>query len=149
VDDVNGPDYVFRFGKAVELVAGTDITVMATGGPVCHAVKAAALLKREGISAAVVNIHTIKPIDTAAIMKYAQATDRIVTVEDHNVLGGLGSTVAEIVCRDKPVPVEMVGIHDRFGESGELRELMEIHGLTANHIADAVKRVMKLKDSLD
>ena len=89
VKDVHGPDYTFEIGKAVELVSGKDVTVMATGGTVYHAVDAAEILKKDGISAGVVNIHTIKPIDGDAVRKYARSTGHIITVEDHNIIGGL------------------------------------------------------------
>jgi len=139
----------FQIGKARRISDGSDVGIVAAGFLLQEAIEAGSLLQKDGIRASIVDMHTVKPADVSAVADIARRTGAIVTVEDHNVLGGLGSTVAEIVCRDKPVPVEMVGIHDRFGESGELRELMEIHGLTANHIADAAKRVMKLKDSLD
>jgi transketolase len=90
-------------------------------------------------------MHTIKPPDEAAIIGIAEETGGLVTVEDHNILGGLGGTVSEILCRHYPVPVEMIGIHDRFGESGDLRALMELHQLTARHIAEAAKRVIDRK----
>ncbi len=91
-------------------------------------------------------MHTIKPADEEAIVKVANETGGLVTVEDHNVLGGLGGTISEIVCKHSPVPIEMVGIRDRFGESGDLRELMELYGLTARHIAAAAKRVIDRKN---
>ncbi|MCJ7457163.1 transketolase family protein [Candidatus Bathyarchaeota archaeon] len=142
-DDRDG----FQVGKARRVSDGPDVGIIAAGFLVPEAIEAEALLKKEGISASVVDMHTVKPADVRMIDEIAGVTGAIVTVEDHNILGGLGSTVAEIVCRDKPVPIEMVGIHDRFGESGDLRELMEIHGLTAHHIADAAKKVMKLKEN--
>jgi len=142
-NDTNG----FEIGKARQISDGSDAALVATGFLVSEAMEAEALLRKEGIRVSVVDMHTVKPADAQTIAKIARDTGAIVTVEDHNILGGLGSTVAEIVCRDKPVPIEMVGIHDRFGESGDLRELMEIHGLTAHHIADAAKRVIKLKEN--
>ncbi|HXZ98477.1 MAG TPA: transketolase C-terminal domain-containing protein, partial [Candidatus Acidoferrum sp.] len=144
-DDSDG----FQIGKARCLSDGPDVGIVAAGFLLQEAVEAGCLLQKEGIKASIINMHTIKPADASAVIDIARNTGAIVTVEDHNILGGLGSTVAEIACRDRPVPIEMVGIHDRFGESGELRDLMEIHGLTSHHIADAAKRVVKLKDKLD
>lgn len=137
----------FQIGKARRISDGSDVGIIAAGFLVPEAIEAEALLRKEGIGASVVEMHTVKPADVRTIIEIAGETGAIVTVEDHNILGGLGSTVAEIVCGEKPVPIEMVGIRDRFGESGDLRELMEIHGLTAHHIADAAKKVMKLKEN--
>jgi transketolase len=139
----------FQIGKARRVSDGSDVGIVAAGFLLQEAIEAGSLLQKEDIKASVVDMHTIKPADASTVIDIAKHTGAIVTVEDHNILGGLGSAVAEIACRDKPVPIEMIGIHDRFGESGELRELMEIHGLTAHHIADAAKRVMKLKDCAD
>jgi transketolase len=139
----------FQIGKARRVSDGSDVGIVAAGFLLREAIEAESLLQKEGIKPSIVDMHTIKPADASTVIDVARNTGAIVTVEDHNILGGLGSTVAEIACRDKPVPIEMIGIHDRFGQSGELRELMEIHGLTAHHIADAAKRVMKLKDSTD
>lgn len=136
----------FQIGKARRITDGSDVGIVAAGFLVAEAIEAEALLRREGVRASVVDMHTVKPADTQAIAQIARETSAIVTVEDHNILGGLGSAVAEIVCRESPVPVEMIGIRDRFGESGDLRELMEIHGLTARHIANAARRVIKLKE---
>jgi transketolase len=135
----------FQIGKLRHVSDGSDVGIIASGLLVAEAIEAEAILRREGINASVADMHTVKPADTQAIVAIAEKSGAIVTVEDHNILGGLGSTVAEIVCRENPVPVEMIGIRDRFGESGDLRELMEIHELTARHIADAARRVMKLK----
>jgi transketolase len=139
----------FQIGKARRVSDGSDVGIVAAGFLLQEAIEAGSLLQREGIKASIVDMHTIKPADASAVIDIARKTGAIVTVEDHNILGGLGSTVAEIACRGKPVPIEMVGIHDRFGESGELRELMEIHGLTSHHIVDAAKRAMKLKNGPD
>lgn len=139
----------FQIGKSRRISDGSDVAIVAAGFLLQEAMEAGSMLQKEGIRASIVDMHTVKPADTSTITKIAEEAGAIVTVEDHNVLGGLGSTVAEIACRTKPVPIEMIGIHDRFGESGDLRELMEIHGLTARHIADAAKRVMKLKDTPD
>lgn len=141
-DDENG----FQIGKARGLTDGSDVGIVASGFLVPEAIEAETILRREGIKASLIDMHTVKPADAQAIAKIARETGAIVTVEDHNILGGLGGTVAEIVCRYSPVPIEMIGIRDRFGESGDLRELMEIYGLTARHIADATKRAIKLKE---
>lgn len=138
----------FRIGKARRISDGPDVGIVTAGFLLQEVIEAESLLQKEGIKASIVEMHTVKPADAAAVTDIAGKTGAIVTVEDHNVMGGLGSTVAEIACRGKPVPIEMIGINDRFGESGDLRELMEIHGLTAHHIADAAKRVIKLKESL-
>jgi len=136
----------FQIGKARRVSDGSDVGIVASGFLVPEAIEAETILRREGVNATVLDMHTVKPADAQAIANVARETGAIVTVEDHNVLGGLGATVAEIVCRDSPVPVEMIGIRDRFGESGDLRELMEIYGMTAHHIADAAKRVIKVKE---
>jgi transketolase len=136
----------FEVGKARRLSEGSDVGIVAAGFLLPETIEAEAQLRREGVRASVVDMHTVKPADVQTIVKIARNTGAIVTVEDHNILGGLGGTVAEIVCREAPVPIQMIGIHDRFGESGDLRELMEIHGLTTRHIADAARHVMKLKN---
>jgi transketolase len=104
------------------------------------------MLRTEGVRASIIDMHTIKPADEENIVMVAEETGAIVTVEDHNILGGLGGTVTEILCKHNPIPVEMVGIRDRFGESGDLRELMVLHGLTARHIAAAAKRAIDRRD---
>ena len=142
VDDVNGADYTFQFGKAVELVSGNDITIMATGGTVCHAVRAAELLKREGISAAVVNIHTIKPIDSEAVLRYARNTGHIITVEDHNIIGGLGTAVAEVLASSGVGKLTRHGLMDVFGESGTYSELYRKYKLDAEGIAEVTKKTL-------
>jgi len=145
VDDVNAPGYVFRMGKAVELVSGRDITIMATGGTVHHAVKAAELLKKDGISAAVVNIHTIKPLDTEAVNDYARTTGHIVTVEDHNVIGGLGSAVAEVLASSGSGTLTRHGLNDTFGESGTYEDLYKKYQFDAAGIAGIVKKTLEKK----
>jgi len=132
----------FHLGKARGISDGADVGIVASGSLVSEAIQAEALLRSEGIRASLLDMHTIKPADEEAIVELARGTGGIVTVEDHNILGGLGGTITEIVCRHEPVPVEMIGIRDRFGESGDLRELMELHGLTARHIVAAARRVI-------
>jgi len=142
VKDVNPPDYRFEFGKAVELVPGSDITIMATGGTVFHAADAVELLRKDGIHAGLVNIHTIKPIDTVAVLKYAETTGLIVTVEDHNIIGGLGSTVAEVLAEAGTGRLVRHGIMDTFGESGSSADLYRKYRLDAKGIASVVREAL-------
>ena len=134
--------YKFEIGKGVELKSGKDLTIIASGLPVSESIKAAELLEAEGISARVVNIHTIKPIDEDIIVKAASETGRIFTVEEHSVIGGLGSAVAEVVAEKCPVKVKRIGIYDRFGESGPAKALLEKYGLTAEGIFKTIKENM-------
>jgi transketolase len=143
VKDVNTPGYVFQIGKAVELVPGSDITIMASGGPVFHAVDAASLLKKEGISAGVVNIHTIKPMDADAIVAFAGKTGHIVTVEDHNIIGGLGSAVAEVIAETGTGKLTRHGLRDVFGESGAPDALYRKYRLDAEGIAEVVREALR------
>ena len=142
VENVNGEDYTFRFGKAVELVCGDDITIMATGGTVHHAVKAAEILQSDGINAAVVNIHTIKPLDAEAVENYARNTGHIVTVEDHNIIGGLGSAVAEVIASAGVGKLTRHGLMDVFGESGTYIDLYKKYKLDSQGIASVVKKTL-------
>ena len=137
--------YKFEPGKAVTLAEGKDVSIFATGIMVDMALKARELLATEGISAAVVNVHTIKPIDREAVVKAAEATGAIVTAEEHNVLGGLGAAVAEVVCETKPVPVLRVGVEDSFGRSGTVPALLELYGLTPENIAAKAKVAVAMK----
>jgi len=139
-------DGEFHVGKARWIRDGSDVGIIASGSLVSEAIEAEALLRSEGVKASVIDMHTIKPADEEAVVKVANETEAIVTVEDHNILGGLGGAVSEIVCRHGPIPIEMIGIRDRFGESGDLRELMELYGLTARHIAAAAKRAIDRKN---
>lgn len=140
-----GDDYKFEIGKGVVLKEGTDVTLVGTGIMVSKAVEAAELLAAEGISAAVVNISTIKPIDAELIIAQAQKTGAIVTCEEHNIYGGLGSAVAEVLVENCPVPMARVGVEDKFGESGLPDELLEKYGLTAANIAEKAKAVIARK----
>ena len=144
VEDVNGADYKFELGKGVELKDGSDVTIIATGLMVQEALKAAEDLKSEGISARVINIHTIKPIDKDIIIKASKETGAIVTAEEHYIMGGLGSAVTEVVCESAPCAVKIIGT-DRFGKSGKPAELFEEYGLTAENIKKNVREVLKLK----
>jgi transketolase len=142
VDDVHPAGYRFECGKAVELVAGTDVTLIASGGTVCHAVKAADLLRTDGVSAEVVNMSTIKPIDREAIIRYAGITGHIVTIEDHNIIGGLGSAVAEVLAETGAGTLTRCGLPDVFGESGTYADLYRKYRLDAPGIRDAVKAAL-------
>ena len=140
----NDPDYKFELGKAVTLRKGKAATIIATGIMVDAALEAYNILAEEGIKVRVLNIHTIKPIDEEAIILAAEQTGLIVTAEEHSIIGGLGSAVAEVVCSNYPVPVMRVGIKDTFGESGKPEELLKAYGLTANEIVKALKKGLTL-----
>ena len=139
------PDYKFEIGKGVVLRDGCDVVLFATGYMVHLAVEAAEALQAEGISAAVVNIHTIKPIDTALITEMAKKCGAAVTAEEHTVVGGFGSAVCEVLSESCPVPVLRVGVEDKFGRSGKVPELLEIYGLTAAIIAEKARLAVSLK----
>ena len=145
-ETVYGREQEFILGKADILRSGSDVTVIACGLMVAEALKAAVLLEQQGISARIVNMHSIKPIDEEAILEAASATGAIVTAEDHTRIGGLGGAVAEVIARTCPVPLEQVAVDDRFGESGSQAELYEKYGLTAESIAKAAKRAMARRD---
>lgn len=138
-------NYKFEIGKGVYLNKGTDVTIIATGLLVERAIAAVELLKNEGISAALINMATIKPIDKDIILDAAKTTGCIVTAEEHNIIGGLGSAVAEVVAENYPVPVMRVGVEDTFGKSGPALELLEIFGLNAQNIAEKAKKAIALK----
>ena len=137
--------YKFELGKGICLKEGTDVTIVATGLMVDMANNAAKALEAEGINARVINIHTIKPLDKDIILKAAKETGAIVVAEEHNILGGLGSAVAETVCEACPVPVLRVGTNDVFGRSGKVPPLLELYGLTAENIAEKAKLAITLK----
>jgi transketolase len=140
-------NYRFEIGKAVVVRDGTDVALMATGIMVGEALKAADMLQSQGISAAVINISTIKPIDVETISKIAQKTKAVVTCEEHNIYGGLGSAVAEVLVENCPIPMERVGVKDVFGRSGKPNELMKKYGLTAEDIFEAAKKVIARKNN--
>ncbi|MBQ1219897.1 MAG: transketolase family protein [Peptococcaceae bacterium] len=140
-----GDDYKFEIGKGVVLKEGTDVTLIGTGIMVSKAMEAAELLASEGISAAVVNISTIKPLDAELIIAQAQKTGAVVTCEEHTICGGLGSAVAEVLVENCPVPMARVGVEDKFGESGLPDELLEKYGLSASNIAAKAKAVIAKK----
>ena len=137
--------YKFELGKGVCLKDGSDVTIVATGLMVGMAVDAAKALEEKGISARVINIHTIKPLDKEIILKAAAETGAIVTAEEHNIIGGLGSAVAEAVCEGCPVPVVRVGVNDSFGHSGKVPPLLQMYGLTAENIAANAQKAIALK----
>lgn len=145
-DDITDPDLPFTPGKASMLRKGYDVTLIACGIMVSRALQAADLLKGCGVSARVINMSSIKPIDEAAIVKAAQDTGAIVTAEEHSVKGGLGSAVAEVVVKRCPVPMAMVGVGDSFGESGKADDLLKKYGLTASCIAEEALALYKRKD---
>jgi len=135
----------FRLGKAATMRQGRDATIMATGIMVDKGLEAADILAKQDIDCRVINIHTLKPLDEAAIVKAASETGAIVVAEEHLTQGGLGSRVAQIVTAQKPVPTEFVNLDDKYAMSGKADELLERYGLTARHIADSVKSAIKRK----
>ncbi len=139
------PDYKFEIGKGVTYKEGKDVTIVATGFMVHLAAEAAELLAAEGIDAGVINIHTIKPLDTELLVNAAKKTGAIVTAEEHSVVGGLGAAVCEALSESCPVPVMRVGVQDKFGKSGQVPELLEEYGLTAKNIAAKAKAAIALK----
>ena len=140
VDSFNDPDtYKFEWGKGITLEEGNDITVIATGLCVLESLKAVKELKAEGKSVRLINIHTIKPIDREIIIKAAKETGKIITVEEHNVIGGLADAVCEVTSAECPVPVRRIGVYDRFGYSGPAKELLDIFGLTAPNIKKVIE----------
>ncbi len=132
-------DYKFELGKGVVLKEGTDITLIATGLPVSAALEAAKMLEADGISAKVVNIHTIKPLDDELVINSAKETGKIVTIEEHSVIGGLGSAVCDVLSENYPTKVLKIGVNDRYGESGPALELVKKYGLDADGIYAKVK----------
>ena len=137
--------YDFEIGKGVELKDGNDVTVIATGLMVNEALGAYELLKNEGISARIINMHTIKPLDKEIVIKAAKETGAIVTAEEHSVIGGLGAAVSELVCEECPVPVVKLGVYDTFGHSGPAADLLDEFGLRAVNIAEKAKNAIALK----
>ncbi len=138
----NSPDYKFEVGKGITLKDGKDITIIATGLMVAEAIEAGKALAEQGIDARVINIHTIKPIDREIIIKAARETGKIVTVEEHSVIGGLGSAVGDVVLEEYPVPVVKIGIQDVFGHSGAAKDLLVEFGLTADNIVKTTRALL-------
>jgi transketolase len=145
VPTIFGEDYNFQIGKGCEMAAGSDLTFVTTGLMTAQALAAAALLHKEGISARVVHISTIKPLDQEIILAAAMQTGAIVTAEEHSVIGGLGGAVAEFLGESHPVPIKRVGIRDRFGTSGKAEELMKYFGLLPEDLAEAARGVLARK----
>ncbi len=140
-----GEEYDFQIGKGKVLREGNDVALVACGLMVAEAVAAAELLSEQGINAAVINMSTIKPLDTDLLLAYAKICGAVVTAEEHSIIGGLGGAVAEALSEAYPCPVQRVGVQDSFGESGKPAELLEKYGLTAKDIAAAAARAIKLK----
>lgn len=139
------PDYKFELGKGIQLADGKDVTIIATGLCVEPALRARELLANEGISARVVNIHTIKPLDEEIVLRAAAETGAIVTAEEATVIGGLGGAVAELLSEKRPTPVVKLGVNDVFGKSGPAKELVVLFGFTAENIAAKAKAAIALK----
>ncbi len=138
-------DYKFEIGKGVLYREGKDVTIAANGYMVHLALEAADMLAEEGISAEVINIHTVKPLDNELICASAKKTGAVVTAEEHSIIGGLGSAVCDVLAENCPVPVMKVGVEDKFGRSGKVPELLEIYGLTAKNIAEKAKAAISRK----
>ena len=137
------PDYKFELGKGVVLREGKDLTIIATGLPVSNCLEAAEKLAADGIDAKVINIHTIKPLDEELVVAAAKETGKVVTVEEHSVIGGLGSAVCDVLSEKLPTPVLKIGVMDTFGESGPAVELIKKYGLDADSICEKVKAFVK------
>jgi len=137
--------YKFELGKGVQLTEGNDVTIIATGYMVQKSLEAAEQLKGKGINAKVLNIHTIKPIDRELIIRCAKETGAIITVEEHSIYGGLGSAVAEVLIKEYPVPMEIIGVQDSFAETGAYELLLNKYGLCAENIINSVQKVMRRK----
>ncbi|MBN2668062.1 MAG: transketolase family protein [Bacteroidales bacterium] len=135
----------FEIGKAWMVNEGTDVTIFATGHLVWEAIQAGITLEKEGISAEIINIHTIKPLDRKAILESVKKTKAVVTAEEHMLNGGLGDSIAQVLALEYPTPMEMIGVNDTFGESGTPEELMEKYGLNAESIVEASKKVIQRK----
>ncbi|SEQ17029.1 transketolase [Hyunsoonleella jejuensis] len=135
----------FEIGKAIKFTEGTDVTIVATGHLVWEALEASKTLHEQGISAEVINIHTIKPLDETAILESVAKTGCVVTAEEHNILGGLGESVARVLATNNPAPQEFVGTNDTFGESGTPAQLMEKYGLNSASIVEKAKNVIARK----
>ena len=142
---IHNENYKFKIGKGELLKKGKDVVIFATGVLVHESLKAAEILEKQKIKAYVVNIHTIKPIDEKLIIKLAKKTNCVITAEDHNIIGGLGSAVAEVLSENYPCIMKRIGVEDRYGESGKPDELYDKYGLSAKHIVNKVKAVIKKK----
>lgn len=139
----DNPDYKFELGKGIVLREGTDVTLVATGLMVGYTLEAAEMLAKEGVNAKVINIHTIKPIDEDLLVAAAKETGKVVTIEEHSVIGGLGGTVCEVLSEKCPVPVKRIGVYDEFGQSGPATELLHYYKLDAEGIYGQIKDFLK------
>ena len=135
---IYGENQKFEIGKAVQIGEGTDATIFATGVTVSEAIRAQEILENKGIKVRVVDIHTVKPIDKDMVIKCAKETKKLISVEDHNVIGGLGSAISEVLTEEYPVKLVRMGINDTFGKSGKATELMQYFGITAENIVEKV-----------
>ena len=144
---VTTPDAPFTLGRARVLRDGIDVALIACGMAVSLALDAAAALEAEGLSCRVLNVHTVKPLDEPAVQEAAEACGAVVTVEEHSTIGGLGEAVASALARSRPVPLELVGVADTFGESGEPVDILARYGLTAAHVAEAARRAVSRKQA--
>ena len=147
VPTIFGDDYRFEIGKGCQMAPGSDLTIVSTGLMTAQALAAAKLLQKEGVSARVVHIATIKPLDQEIILEAAMETGAVVTAEEHSVIGGLGGAVAEFLGESCPVPIKRVGIRDRFGTSGKAEELLKYFGLLAEDLVEAAREVLSRKRS--
>lgn len=139
----DNPDYKFELGKGIVLREGTDVTLVATGLMVGYTLEAAEMLAKEGVNAKVINIHTIKPIDEDLLVAAAKETGKVVTIEEHSVIGGLGGAVCEVLSEKCPVPVKRIGVYDEFGQSGPATELLHYYKLDAEGIYGQIKDFLK------
>ncbi len=144
-EDIMPAEMTFTLGKSTKLSDGNDLTIIACGIMVAKAVEAAAILKKKDISARVINMSSIKPIDEDAIIKASKETGAVITCEEHTVMGGLGSAVAEVICKNTPVPMSMIGTEDTFGESGKADDLLNKYGLSTEHIVEEAIRILERK----
>jgi len=138
-------DQTFEIGKAITMAEGTDVTIFATGHMVWQSVEAAKILTKEGVSVELINIHTIKPLDETAVLASVAKTGCAVTAEEHQIAGGLGESIAQVTARHQPTPLELVGVHDSFGESGKPLDLLNKYGLGVDDVVAAAKKVMQRK----
>ena len=145
VPNFTAEDQHFEIGKALKLTDGEDVTILATGHLVWEALEASRILSKNGISVEVINIHTIKPLDNKFILNSVKKTNCVVTAEEHMLNGGLGDSIAQLLSKEYPTPIEMVGVNDTFGESGPPMKLMEKYGLTSADIIKATKKVISRK----
>lgn len=141
----NEADFKFEIGKSITLKEGSDVTIIATGYMVSKAVDASEILKEKGISARVIDMHTIKPIDKEAIIKASKETGAIITAEEHSIIGGLGSAVSEVLSEECPAILKRVGVEDVFGQSGQPEELISLYGLTTERLVDEAIEILKKK----